>query len=192
MIPPNESRGFIHKRIGKALRRFGGAVPVIGGGLEAIGGLIGGGVRPPVIVRAEALRGAQLSEFAQQLKSRRMRPPVGTVPGLPPTPTVTTPAEFGITGQFQAVTGAFGLPAMAPIVETRQHLKCAKGMVLGEDNLCYPKQVLRRNSRFRKWRGSPRPPISAADAKLFRRLNAARERVKDFAKDVDLKVTKKT
>jgi hypothetical protein len=60
-------------------------------------------------------------------------------------------------GEFTATAGAFGMPAMVPMsVQTVTH-RCPPGMVLGRDNLCYPRQVLRRDSKFRKWRPGPRP-----------------------------------
>jgi len=189
---PSESRGFIHKKIGRLARKVGGFVPGIGGVIQTFGGILEGGPATDI---------ARPTRFTPQISPvQATQCPAGyvwrngacrrgsvTPVVLPPTPTITTPAE----GDFQAVQGAFGLAAMAPKAETRVHLDCPKGMVLGEDNLCYPKQVLRRNSQFRKWRSGARPPISAADAKMFRRLDAARKKVAEFAKVADLRVTRK-
>lgn len=81
-----------------------------------------------------------------------------------------------------AVQGSFDLPAIRPTVERRVHRTCPAGMVLGRDDLCYPKQVLSRRNRFRKWRQPPRPKISAADWKAIRKAERLKERLKDLTK----------
>lgn len=93
-------------------------------------------------------------------------------------------------GGFEAVVGAFGMPAMVPEEEMRTTLVCPRGMVLGDDDLCYSKAVLPKRSKFRKWRGQARPPVSAADARCIRRAAAAKERVLQLAKDVGLHAAK--
>lgn len=90
-----------------------------------------------------------------------------------------------------AVMGAFGLPAKEPEIEERIHRSCGPGMVLGKDNLCYPRAVLSRRSKFRKWRQPPRPPVTSGDVKAIRRATRARERVKELAKDVGFKTPKR-
>jgi len=179
-----EARGFVHKRIGKFVARQ--ARKVARGVVGAIP--IAGPVIQQFIPQAPAPaipRRLQLPPPSQFVGGP------GTPVQLPPTPDITTPAERSVGPDFQAVQGAFGLAAMAPFAIQRVHLDCPKGMVLGRDNLCYPKQVLRRNSKFRKWRSGPRPPVSAADAKMIRRLGAARAAVERLAKDVDLQTKKK-
>jgi len=98
-----------------------------------------------------------------------------------------------------AVVGAFGLPAMEPdVVGTIMRrdgssgpiLRCGRGMVLGIDSLCYPKAVMPRRSKFRKWRAAPRPVISARDTKAIRIAASAKERVLVLAKDVGLHASK--
>lgn len=90
----------------------------------------------------------------------------------------------------QAVEGAFGMAAFVPEEEMRLTLVCPPGHVLGDDELCYPKAVLPRRSKFRKWRGEMRPPVSAADAKAIRKAAAAKERVLLLAKSVGLHASK--
>jgi hypothetical protein len=107
--------------------------------------------------------------------------PLGGAPAVVP----TTGTQVG--GGGQAVMGAFGIPAMAPRMETRIVRECGPGMVLGRDNLCYPKSVLPKRSKYRKWRGEPKPPISAADMRAIRAAARAQDRVKQLAKDVGLK-----
>jgi len=99
-----------------------------------------------------------------------------------------------------AVMGGFGLPALVPAVvgsittragEQRPILRCPRTMVLGTDDLCYPKAILTPRSRFRKHRRPIAPPISRRDTKAIRTAAAARERVKELAQDVGFKVTLK-
>lgn len=103
-----------------------------------------------------------------------------------------------VTGQ--ATVGAFGLPALVPSqvgTITRNDgvvspiLRCPRRMVLGTDDLCYPKALLGRRSKFRKWRAPVRPPVSSADAAAIRRAERARDRVKELAMDVGFKVKRK-
>lgn len=86
-----------------------------------------------------------------------------------------------------AVVGAFGMPAIVPEREPRVVHRCPPGMVLGKfDNLCYPKAVLPRRSKFRKWKGERRPIMSAADGSTIRKAAAIKGRVLQTAKDAGL------
>lgn len=101
----------------------------------------------------------------------------------------------GDPGMFEAggiaTEGAFGLPALTPVRQERVRLECPAGMVLGKDNLCYPRQILTRSSRFRKWRPAPRPQVSAADAKAVRKAARVKEKLAGLAKESGLRVTRK-
>ncbi len=119
--------------------------------------------------------------------------------------TVQQLLPFGQTGTLsdssgQATVGAFGIPAMVPAqvgTITRNDgtvgpiLRCPRRMVLGYDNLCYPKAILSKRSKFRKHKGKISPPVTAQDVKAIRRAKATRERVKDLAQDVGWKVSSK-
>lgn len=102
-------------------------------------------------------------------------------------------------GTGQAVVGSFGMPAMIPeVVGSIQRRdgtvvpirRCGSRMVLGTDDLCYPKALLPRRSKFRKWRAAPRPAVSAADTKAIRQAGRAKDRVLNLAKDVGLFASK--
>lgn len=97
------------------------------------------------------------------------------------------PAMFPANGV--ATVGAFGLPALTPGSEERLVRKCGRGMVLGIDDLCYPKAVLPPRSKFRKWRRPPRAPVTRRDVVAIRRAAGARERVLELAKDVGLSLS---
>lgn len=87
----------------------------------------------------------------------------------------------------RATVGSFGLPAVVPEAQETVRRRCPRMMVLGRDNLCYPRAILGRRSKFRKWRQPARPPISRKDVNAIRRAAAARERVKELAKDAGFK-----
>ncbi len=87
-----------------------------------------------------------------------------------------------------ATVGAFGLPALTPTGVSRLVRRCGRGMVLGVDNLCYPKAVLTGRSKFRKWRRPVRPPVTRRDVVAIRRASGARDRVAELAKEVGLKI----
>jgi len=91
------------------------------------------------------------------------------------------PATFPAGGR--AVEGSFGLPAITPRQEQRTVLRCPSGMRLGKDNLCYPKAVLRRRSKFRKHRPPVKPPISRSEAKAVRQAQKVKDKLKKLTKD---------
>ena len=98
------------------------------------------------------------------------------------------PAVTQTIGAGVATVGAFGLPALRPQGVSRIVRRCGRGMVLGVDNLCYPKAVLPGRSKFRKWRRPIKPPISRRDVRAITLAAAAKDRVADLARDVGLKV----
>ena len=121
-------------------------------------------------------------------RGRELFDPLGLVGGpAKPRPEVTTMARQGMG---EAVVGAFGMPAMVPEEEMRRTLVCPRGMVLGTDDLCYPKGVLSSRNLHRKWRRPPRAPVTAADARAIRKAAATRDRVLQLAKDVGLHASK--
>lgn len=177
--------------IGGAVGGPGGAA--IGAGLGgAVGGAIEGGEEEPAAGRTAPPGGNGNGEAG-----RRFVPTGGG--GFEPCP----PGTFRIPGTGrcispgdappggdplmfqageQAVQGAFGLPAITPTREQRVHRTCPTGMVLGKDNLCYPRQILSRRSKFRKWRASPRPKVSHADWKAIRKAERIKDKLKDLTK----------
>lgn len=174
---PREARGFIHKKALGVLRKAFAPVletlipAVIPGGNLVVEGLI---------AARNAARGRGVSPH--QFQAVGSQTPVV----LPETPTVTTPAERSLGVEFQAVVGAFDMPAIAPFAETRVVLDCPPGMVLGKDDLCYPSAVLRRNSRFRKWRSVPRPSISRRDERALSTRAAVVKDLKRLSKQAGL------
>jgi len=179
---PREARGFIHKKAFGALKRA--FTPII---TVAAPFVPGGGIVRDLLTATKRGQGPAISPFPFA--------PVGGIPTtqtpvvLPPTPTITTPAERSLGVDFQAVTGAFGMPAMAPFATMRTVLDCPDGMVLGKDDLCYPSAVLRRNSQFRKWRSAPRPTVTRRDERALARIDSVQKALKRLGKKAGLKVT---
>jgi len=106
---------------------------------------------------------------------------------LPPggRPAITR-SDFG-----NAVTGAFGIPALEPASVPSTRLLCPSGMVLGRDNLCYPTQVLRRDSRFRKWRPGARPILTGGQRKAISKARTAITTARDAISGLGVTVKKK-
>jgi len=179
---PSEARGFIHKKAFGAIKKAFGVVATVAPGIVPGGGIV-----------REIIKQAKRGPRPVPVDSRFVfPPPLSFGPGgvqLPETPTITTPAERSVGPEFQAVTGAFGMPAMAPFAETRVVLDCPPGMVLGKDNLCYPSAVLRRNSQFRKWRSAPRPTVTRRDERALARIDSVQKALKRLGKKAGLKVT---
>lgn len=172
--------------------------------MGAIGGLVTGG---PGGALAGAVAGA-VSKGGDGARGGGAAPlvPQGCPPGLirvgsqcvNPTaalpggdPFVTTAGGQVVASGGGAVMGAFGFPAQQPDVEVRHHRTCGPGLVLGRDDLCYPKAVLGRRSRWRKWRQAPRPMMTGADMKAIRRAKRLQGDVAEMAKVVGLKTKKR-
>jgi len=69
-------------------------------------------------------------------------------------------------------------------------MTCGPGMVLGIDNLCYPKQLLQGRSRFRKNKKARKPPISTKDWRCLMGAASAKDKMFDIAKKAGLHVSK--
>ncbi len=236
-VPPNDVRGFVHKRILGAAKGFltggvGGAVQ----GFVSKGGSRSGrtpraidqvrvvpvssrqqrrGEVPFILTSSVLPRSRQTvgalaapAPSAAQCAPGQLRvgglciDPLGTgLPGFGIAPVPQTPTTTGVSTMptGQAVVGSFGLPAMVPetVGSIRRRdgtvapiRRCGPRMVLGTDDLCYPKALLPRRSKFRKWRQPPRPAVSAGDVKAIRRAGRAKDRVLVLAKSVGLHASK--
>lgn len=182
------SFGGILRGIGKAVGTF---VPGVGTATDFASTLLTRRAAPTSLANP---CGAGFTQDASGNCVRRVAIPFAPRSAPPP----ATPTAAGSIGD--AVVGAFGLPAMVPATVgqiTRNDgivspiLRCGRGMVLGRDNLCYPKAILSRRSKFRKHRLPSRAPVTAGDAAAIRRAERTRDRVKGLAKDVGFKVSKR-
>jgi len=63
--------------------------------------------------------------------------------------------------------------------------------VLGEDELCYPRAVLRRDSRFRKWRPGTRPVLTGGEVRAIAKGRSAIIRGRDRMAGLGVTVKKR-
>lgn len=94
-------------------------------------------------------------------------------------------------GQWGVTDGSFNMPAFVPEQEVTTRLKCPPSFVLGKDDLCYPKSYLGRRNANRKWKGTPKPAVSAHDMKVARTADRVAERIKKVSKDLGMATPKK-
>lgn len=193
---------FVHSRLARAAAGF-----LTGGPAGAVGGFVGGGGRARKAEIAQSRYTPARRDIAQPFSvgiptpggfcvpPARIDPRTGKCklfvgqyegPDVIPAPTGTEMVVFQ-----DAVTGAFGMPAIRPVNELRNHLTCPKAMVLGEDNLCYPRAVLRRDSRFRKWKPGTRPVLTGGEVKAISTARRAILRGRDRMASLGVTVKKK-
>jgi len=167
MLPPNDVRNFVHKKLFGAAKGF-----LTGGPTGAIGGFLSsGGSRPsrrsggqPVIRGTLVKRrdfGSQraFSDARARQGDSRFTASAFTLPfNVCPEPLVRdsdgqcrfpgSPADISVGGAMQgeAVMGRYGA-ALTPDVEMRRHRGCLPGMVLGKDGLCYNRRDLKNSER---------------------------------------------
>ncbi|MEE8551629.1 MAG: hypothetical protein V3T08_10290, partial [Gemmatimonadota bacterium] len=100
----------------------------------------------------------------------------------------------------EAVVGAFGMPALEPAIVGEVERadgsvglirRCPSGLVLGRDELCYPREILRRNSRFRKWRPGVKPILTSGQRSSIRKAKVAIVTARDAISGLGVSVTKK-
>jgi len=201
--PPNERRYFVHKRVIGAVGGF------LGGGVGgAVKGFVEGGRSnnpPPSRTGTPGARQFDLSATTSgrptaggcargeiKIGGRCFDPPFAAGAGVGLRSLI--PSAGGDDGTVvlerggAAVVGAFGMPARVPMTVERMVRLCGRGMVLGTDDLCYPKAVLQKRSRHRKWRAPIAPVMTGADKKIIRRAESLRDEVKELNKAVGLRV----
>jgi len=69
---------------------------------------------------------------------------------------------------------------VSPIVDTRTHLRCPAGYVLGRNNNCY--WNLPRNSKWRKWRPGRKPAFTGGDLNAIARAGKLADVSEDLFK----------
>lgn len=187
------SLGGLLKGIGKTIGGF--ATGGIGGAVAAAGQQLFGNDPGPMVQPAGCPPGWAVGLDGQCAPGGGLPFGPPNLPALPQNPNQLPSQPTGT-----AVVGAFGLPALVPdivgTVETRTGerrliRRCMPGLVLGKDNLCYPRQILGARGRFRKHPAAPKPPVTAADAKAIRQAASATNRVKRLATKVGFTCAKR-
>ena len=177
--PPNESRGFVHKRL---LR---GAIGLVTGGPTAAAGgfLSGGGSRArrtpmalapvatafnPLANRPEISRFAGRQSIAAPCRRPWRRDPVsgqcalflGDRPGRDTAPLETGPG----VPVGDATMGRYGA-ALVPGSRIVDRATCLRGMVLGNDGLCYNSKGFRNADRM--WPRGRRPLLTGGEMRAI-------------------------
>jgi hypothetical protein len=120
------------------------------------------------------------SDFAARTQPTYTLPQQPAFTGVPPakgtSPGVATPAEVSTMGIPTGID-SFGRLYAEPEIRQPIRRKCPPGMVLGRNDLCYRKGDVPGSQR--KWRPRPKPLVSAQDAKVLRRVDTIRGRIKD-------------
>lgn len=195
-MKPNDVRGFVHKRIGRALSGF-----ITGGPVGALGGALSPGGAPRQAT-APAFSGATLSGAAVHVGHGHNVRDVGhawltpelamaAVPGgggpcpgllsvrgpggtcidlgaLPPGGRPAFTPQFA--GSGGAVMGRFGAGLM-PAQRTTTTSVCLRGMVLGKDDLCYNKRDI--PNRDRMWPKGRAPLLTGGEMRAISTAAAA-------------------
>ncbi len=186
--PPNDSRGFVHKRIGRGLKKFvtSGFNPLAG-----IGGFVsGGGECPSGMVRVVG-PGPNETRCVVQTRSTtialapsgpcrfplrpdpvtgRCRVFIGDRPGRD-----TSPLQLGPGVPVgDATMGRYGA-ALVPGSRVIDRAVCLRGMVLGDDNLCYNRSQI--SNKERMWPRGRRPLLSGGDMRAISIASRAASRL---------------
>lgn len=105
--------------------------------------------------------------------------PVSYLPGGVPA-TMPTSGTV-VAGGGQPMGGAVrGMAAYAPTVVTRTIRQCPSRYRLAYDNLCYPKAVLGRNSRNRKWPAGRKPLFTGGELKSLAKARGVIKRAERY------------
>jgi len=159
--PPNDQRGFVHKkllRIGTGIIRT--VVPGAGTALDIAGGVIGGRSQRPTRAAAERVKfgvtdvrpGRRLA--AQRGCSPPLRMDLDGVCRFPSSPADVSVGGGMTVGFGEAVMGQYGA-ALRPGNRATNVAVCPRGSVLGNDGLCYNKRDI--SNKERMWPRGPRP-----------------------------------
>jgi len=159
--------GFFGDIFGKIKSTVGGFIS--GGPVGAIGGFLSPGATPQAMpFQPIFMSGQQPGARASCSPGFRVNPATGICEQIGFRGAVERTLPGGQAGTMadvfgEAVLGAFGMPALVPAqvgtINGGPILRCPLGAVLGKDNLCYQKGNI--PIKFRKWRPSRKPPISA-------------------------------
>ncbi len=187
--PPNESRGFIHKRIGRGLKTFvtSGFNPIAAAGAF----VSGGGGCPSGMVR---VAGPGPGEPRGVVRTRSTAvslaaPPTRCLPGVRPHPVTgkctaflgdrpgpdSRPLQIGPgTAVGAAVMGRFGA-ALEPGSRIIDRAVCLRGMVLAVDGLCYNRSQIKNSERM--WPRGRRPLLTGGEYRAISIASRAASRL---------------
>jgi len=207
--PPNDSRAFVHKRIGRAIGGF-----VTSGPLGAVSGFVqptrSRARRRPTAAEARAsnisfrqseiaagrnvsgqtaalaLLGINVSNIGPVGQS--FAPRAGCPPLMKRDP-ISGECRFFVGEQVgpepdgrgggQAVSGRYGA-GLVPDVESRTVLECLPGMVLGDDNVCYNRRDIKNAER--KWPKGRAPLLTGGERNAITKASRAARKITNTTK----------
>ena len=194
---PGDQRGFVHKKLLGGISRIAGLLPIPAPISTIVGGLAGrfartatARVTPTTIAQREQAQRFKLGIIDDILPPRIPiiggdgRGPCG--PGLVWSSQLGTCVAIGSPVQATfaggvAVAGQYGA-GLAPGSQIVDRATCLRGMVLGNDSVCYNKGQIKNNQRM--WPAGRKPLLTGGDmraistaARAGRRMDVATKRL---------------
>jgi len=156
---PNDTRGFIHRTIGRVAR---GAAGFLTGGIsDVIIDTLGPGGRRP----GRCPPGSFPSVDGSCVQALNIQDPEDIVSG---SPGFGRPSGEAVLGRYGAALQPFARPA-------KEVRFCLPGMVLGNDGLCYNRRELANKSRM--WPRGRRPLLTGGDMRAITQASAAAKKL---------------
>jgi len=180
----DESRGFVHKKIGGFIgRNIGGlvgALPVPGAGIlgGVLGSLGGGGVAPIGFAPTCGVG------FTKDANGNCVRDSAFGValPGRGRAPRQPRGGGGGATaGMGGAVMGQFGV-GLEPGFETIERAVCLPGMILGMDDLCYNRGAI--TNKQRRWPKGRAPLLTGGERSAITKAAGAARKIERTTKQL--------
>jgi len=200
---PNDVRGFLHKKTFNFVKGAFGAVAntalgfipggnvaqgiastVFGGGPRQLHPAVPGAFNPPqmpckpgfgITKKGKCVRiGGKFDEFiiSSQFAGNGTQVIPGGFPGRPED--IVSPSPGFGRPPGEAVNGRYG-PAEQPSGEMIHHRSCDRGMVLGNDGLCYPRRQLANKER--EWPRGRRPLLTGGDMRAIQTASTAAKKL---------------
>jgi len=173
---PNDCRGFIHKKIAGIAIGIGRSIPGVGTAIGIAESLIGGST-PGVPGRCPPGSFPSASGVCVQSLVG------GSVPGAFGT---QDPRDIVFAGDDgfgrpagEAVLGRYGA-GLQPSAVTREIRGCLRGMVLGNDGLCYNKRQL--NNKERWWPRGRQPLLTGGEMRAITIASTAAKKLQSAQK----------
>jgi len=193
---PNDSRGFLHKRIFGGIK--GGIIGLLGGGpLGALGGVLKGVTQVQTRTAGCPPGFTATSQGCVETNPPRIQPVPGirgfferVVPGgrtgFQVEPAMVAPsaaASLAVQTDFgEAVIGRYGA-AIEPASRSQDIRVCPRGTVLGADGLCYNRRDISNKERF--WPRGRRPLLTGGEMRCISVAASAAKKLQTKQKQLE-------
>lgn len=179
---PNDVRGLIHKKIAGIAISIGRSIPGVGTAIGIAEGIFAGGRGPAIPGRAFRCPPGSLRDRRGDCEEALTNFPVPGRVGrgfvddgrdiVSPSPGFGRPAGEAVLGRHGA--------ALQPMAETREVRSCLRGMVLGNDGLCYNKRDLSNSERW--WPRGRRPLLTGGEMRAIQIASTAARKLQSAHK----------